>query len=307
MITRDARSVEREPLTFAMNNQFRANCPSAEELSEYFDGFSPRAEEIKAHLAECASCRKSIDAYATLDTLISEETKAPEALEQKIIAACLADGEQREADASIAGIIGEARARQSRAWSFMRYAALFIATAAIASLITLRITQNKPQLAVVSAPVAMSADAPDGNYGYSLAERLSEHRNSALNANNLEAVSVNGGNARNHKNTAERKLTILPDVVSHVWHSNDTAAAAKFLTHLKGVKFTELGEGDELGIRTFTCTASDTDLQALTNTLYKQPGWSLLSPALPQPNEDSKIFFRNRPVKYVVTLVSDER
>ena len=100
-------------------------------------------------------------------------------------------------------------------------------------------------------------------------------------------------------------MTLLPDVVTHVWHSNDATAAADYLNNFKMVKFTELGEADKNGIRTFTCTATDSELQKITNTLYQQPGWSLLSPALPQPNEENKVYFRNRPVKYIVTLVSD--
>lgn len=323
-----------------MKKESLQHCPSREDLSAFYDGFL-RDSRIADHLRDCPSCREAVAAMEQLDRMMADCTAAPPELSGRVIAACHRDAERQDADRAMAAIMptGGFRGFPGR---MMRHAAVLLATAAVASFATYSLLshpagadgaviaaadhdgllQSMPAAAAhspsaPSGPLPLAASVTDSAItredggGYSLADSLRERqaaartlaaRESAIRHEALDTVSVSsdGGHARSA--SADRKLVLLPDVVTHVWQTSQ-AIDARRLQELSGLDFEELGAADDLGIRTFSCTGSDAGIQRAINELHGRSGWSLLSPALPQPGGEDRIFFRNRPLKYIITLV----
>lgn len=56
-----------------MKTKYDNHCPSAEKLSEYFDGESPVDGPIAKHVADCPYCKKVIAAYQAIKNVCSKQ------------------------------------------------------------------------------------------------------------------------------------------------------------------------------------------------------------------------------------------
>lgn len=288
------------------NQDFPQQCPAPEELSAFYDGECQNTA-IGAHIAHCESCRRKIGDFAALDRMLSAQYDcAAETLPQQILSLCAKDSEEHSADAPMQRIPGGEKKYFTFARIVMRHAAVIAVTAAASTLMTYALFRQTGTAGSATPAAWQSTAHVPQNAGYSLADSLRDRqarpdpRNPVLTHNEIGNVSLDSS-ASSHPAAAAGEKFLLPDVVSHVWIVDDAALTAP--PAMKGFHWQTVGTPDPAGGTTYTVTATDIQLQKLVDALHRRPGWSLASPALPQPEGSAQLLFRRQPVKYLLTLV----
>ncbi len=305
-------------------------CPDSEELSAWFD-HAAAAPRVAAHVAQCDACRREIEHFRRLDAAVRAAIQAPPGLTARIQDAC-----RREA--------GESQPARNLFRSFrIHFPAWRLAAAAgITALIGLMAWEfhhlNRgpatvaPDLAqaagtpptttagaVLAAAgiaagaderTATNADPGPGTLAMNLGEAMMERSpaepdvdtawNKTVTGTDLRAVSVHDVPA-----TGALAPKILEGNIRHVWVVADLQASTRLLRASlpKGARLVEKPAGDRI---LFQTSLKDGELQQLVNALAGA-GCALVSPDLPQPDEDLRIHVRNKYVSYQAEMVLDDR
>ncbi len=107
-------------------------------------------------------------------------------------------------------------------------------------------------------------------------------------------------------NDGAGRRSMLGGGVTHVWSVDALPEAMELLRHVAEVNGKKMAEETKGEVSSVFMVLADTEVQELVDRL-KEHGWSLLSPALPQPGKSSEMAFMGRDVLYRMDLVEREK
>lgn len=282
-------------------------CPNVETLSSFGDGDG--LEGIEQHVAQCAKCQAALLAFRRIDTAVQRHLQPAPDLAARIKAACVREA---AAQSPVLWPVFAWRLVAAAAVAIMAGAVFYIAAVQTGEAPRLASDMGKSDVSVPLAPVvtpsrvvvktpvpaAPTADAVPGPRPASLANTIVPIQD--LRPTGLGMASFSPGLILSGIESTRQSL---PDAVRHVWVVADVVNAMKvFKGNLpKGIEpqFVSSLASSRL---TYRVLLSDQDLQSMVDKL-SAAGFSLVSPALPQPGSNQKLLVSGKPVLYELELV----
>lgn len=265
-------------------------CPDPVSLSCFAD--LQDDPSVARHLQACSRCRKTVDDYRCLNTLLAGAAEMPETLPDTIIAACRKLSPPR------------------RLILFSRYfwqgaaAVLAVSTLLAAYLLQENKVAAPPQhnVAVAESPAPLPmAPAITENSGFSYHDQLK--LNGKIEPDRLMTVSTRNSP---YGAAASARRYYVGDAVSHIWLAADLSRGLTAIEELAGRLSVPLTwQESPRGGRVASLRASDQDLQSLVNELQRRQ-LVLVSPMYPQPFSEANTVFSGKPVNYELTLLPRE-
>ncbi|MBT3376373.1 MAG: hypothetical protein HN742_11645 [Lentisphaerae bacterium] len=280
-----------------------AGCPSVEDLSAFHDD-ALNDGSVGEHVADCTSCRSTIDTYTVIDDAVQSLGDTPANLAERIQEQC----KSLKPEPLMFRVMG------SPIW---RHAAAAAAVALIAVAIHYAVDSSSPassshaaaispedslthapETVVVVPPAELPQLPPQPGPEYT-------GRDGAIPSTDLTRVNA-GGTAKAVPGTvslanAVRKA-IVPPRVKHVWVVKNVEEAIEMLQRAlpEGISCTTTGDiGNKASLQLLL---TDEQLQALVDRLA-EAGWPLLSPGVPQPRKGAELLLSRSVVRYDIDLV----
>jgi len=277
----------------------RQDCPDVEDLSEVLDGRG--SDAAVAHIGVCPRCQAAVDAYRRIDRLTAAAIAPPPYLAERIKAVC----RQLPAERPMA--------MPWRVLTALGYAAA-AGVAIVATVAVIRIVSGPSTGALTAAAPAPEVAIPVSRPAPELPPGTPENipiitssRVPLINDPHLARANASGGSDMSGVDggfAGERAAVLVPARVRHVWVVKDR------LPDEEKRLIQSLPEGSSYvqtrslpGMNSYQVMMPDHRLQTLVDKLGES-GWSLLSPAMPQPGEGRSMILTGRAIRYDVDLVS---
>lgn len=302
-----------------MKESIEEKCPSNDELNSYYDALytgdacEERHEWIRIHIQKCEACRKTIEAFETIDRLMSKAFEAEAGVAERVKAECRVAERRRRwktlmriaaAAVVLIGISGWIWSSSQLESSSGMIAQGPSETMIVAEKPSERHPDVEPSTAVASA--ATAKDTPlelNEIWADATAEPKSAPSHGVgISGKDIRQVGIDGkGPMVLSTKSNSRELN---DSVRHIWLVDDLTASHDLLnsfTQRTGIKatFADTTEG-RLIVRLQGMT--DRQLQGLVEQLNERQ-WALASPMLPQPKQQERVKFTGKPVSYTLWRV----
>lgn len=293
-------------------------CPSALELSAWHDG--EKSERLDSHVPVCARCSGAVRSYSAIDLALHQAVAAPAGLADRIKATCRADLEKPPMISWPMGVgrIGVAAAGvlfigissivffQNRAGETASPAVAQLPTPVIQVATTTRIPVPAVEAVAASAGkrnTTVLAPAPVPVIEFQPL-RLSPIERAPFPSTLLN-VSFAGDAFGPGAMTPSMSIMkeAASDTVRHVWVVDDADGAVETLRKSlpNQVALNPLTTRGAARVA-YRVLLRDSDVQVLVDKL-SAAGFSLVSPALPQPGAVRKLLLQEKPVLYEVEFV----
>ena len=289
-------------------------CPTNEELSEYYDAQAGEEERggqfqrVREHLAGCEKCRKTLESYGMIDRLMADALAADEGLTERVKARCRAAELQRRwrSIGRVAAVVAVVIGVMAGVWLSERKGSgggeiAVVPTSEqpeVVAVVTESLGEKKPSVESLTA-----AEAPLSDEWLTWHEPTAESVQASLSRNgmsgkDIRTVGMQQGNQG--KLAGQGGAAEINDAVRHIWMVDDLAASRGLFTIFakrSGVKtvFADKDGGLIVQFRGLT----DRQLQGLVEQLNARK-WALVSPMLPQPKQWERVKFTGKPVTYTV-------
>jgi len=273
-------------------------CPSRIELSAWLDNES--AARIGEHLKTCPMCHATVEQYRRLDQAVKAAVQPSPQLINQIKTNC------RQQTFKPAFLLLWPALPQYA----VRLAALVVLLLVVTGLYlytgrnsTLPLKATSPTLVKASVPVAPETVIPAPQVADSpppAPEAL--QAGSLINTGELMAVSTTG-DAMDSSVYSRQQTQPIPDYVRHVWIVNNLENGIKTLKAMVPADAAcEINPEVGRNRAAFVVLVTDRQIQSLVDGLAGS-GFSLVSPALPQPGEKQKVLVSGKTVLYDVEIV----
>lgn len=287
-------------------------CPPSVEISSWYDGQG--TEDLGAHVNECARCTRTVKSYRALDQAVRRGVVPRSSLAQQIVAACERDLASRTF--ILVWPVPVWRVASVAALVTLGLGALFLYAWNPAdpmptrgpddlAMRTILPAQPPPIIAGVrGAPPAVPAPfvefAPLRIAPSTVGPVL--QGGSGLLSVSAPGTHLGGAAAGTGLTTLKEATS---DSVRHVWVVADATRAVAALRTLlpQGTVLNPLATRGGPRV-TYRVLLSDESLQALVDRLAGA-GFSLVSPALPQPGARDRLLVQGKPVLYEMEFVAE--
>lgn len=292
----------------------RKGCPSVEMLNCWHDGEDVPLE-VESHLDECEACRRTVDSYRRIDLALAQRLdRIPgDDFHHRVKQAC------QHADRAGMPLLKRIAGPMRKA------AAVAVVGAGLALLASQLVSNETPTVAAnengdrQEAP-ELNENSVQPNPRESVAAGAAEQfRHDAfygsdlsgrpLTRNLVARTNAFGGSALAVASASNlKKNQSIADMVTHVWVAPDqelSSQSRNALARLLPAGAQIVRQQSPESTDSLAFVLPDVKLQELVNALHER-GYSLVSPAYPQPEEDERTCFTGKKVRYTLRIVHSE-
>lgn len=327
----------------AMNGKIdEQHCPCDEDLEAFELGIAE--DDVKKHIENCPECRSRLETIRRIDAMVVEAIKPPDDIAERVMKAVASGRKEHDwnvspvsnrmwfrAVAVIAVLCvctalyfvnsnssdGHAVALENSIDGASDAIALAEPPVVMAPVVAAKEMMTRPAAKVMAKEmsVAQDMDVARSNQENNEADLLLGNREyaprtapaqKALRASKGE-FSLAGIYANKAKgDTSINKRFIIDQGLRHVWSVDDLEAAEDFMENVAKANKKLYQIANDKNSCSVSICLKDTELQELVDKL-KERGWSLLTPALPQPGKADDIAFTGKNVFYRLELVEEEK
>jgi len=279
-----------------MQSRRRDGCPDIEIVSAYFDGELSASSPEARHIASCQECAKELAAFAGLAARLK---------------AAMAEAVPSDLNFRIASAVRDERevSRQYKGLSFfslaLRVAALFVLSGGVA---LFYFHSGKPAVS------GTGHKAPAGELmtaHFAVAPEAADDLSDGVSFNNVIPVSSDGARTDYVIPGRRSRIATIGEDVRQVWVVKDLAKSAAALSGAMrrlGVKAEDISVDPEPGLNhsriIVAATMTKRQLAALVRECDRE-GFSLMSDAQPQPEQNLFSNQEGETVNYVADLVAE--